>query len=389
MASRTPPLDPRISNPPEPEAAATEETVRPVVAMPRTGPPPIVFVGLMIAAAIILFMILDSRRRSQAEPAVRVRGTEAAGSAVVPPPPLYIPPAPPAAVAVVPAPAPAETVQPAPVRIPQPQYIPQPPPYVPPPQPSIIQQYEPPPPGPTPARQSGGPTIVLDTSSAAQPAGSGPGGGPGGPGGQSSLSDAFAGEQSVGRVRAGVFGNRSTTVAQSTLIPAVLETAFDSRRPGFARAIVSRDVRGFDGTQVLIPRGSRLTGEYRSDIQPGQKRALINWTRLIRPDGVTMALGSPAADTLGRGGVRGKYNSHFFERFTGAILQSALDVGVNVASRAAAGGVVVALPGSTQNLGQSLQSSRIVPTLTVPAGTSISVFVARDLDFGTRGGGRR
>ncbi|MGA9580620.1 MAG: TrbI/VirB10 family protein, partial [Allosphingosinicella sp.] len=215
----------------------------------------------------------------------------------------------------------------------------------------------------------------------------GPGGaaGPGGPGGQASLSDAFAGDQSVSRVRSGIFANRSTTVPQSTLIPAVLETAFNSRRPGFARAVVSRDVRGFDGSKVLIPRGSRLTGEYRSDIQPGQKRALINWTRLIRPDGVTMAIGSPTADTLGRGGVKGKYNSHFFERFGGAILQTALDIGANVASRQAANGVVVALPGSTQNLGQSLQSSRIVPTLTVPAGTSISVFVARDLDFSTAG----
>lgn len=37
-----------------------------------------------------------------------------------------------------------------------------------------------------------------------------------------------------------------------TLIPAVLESALDSTRAGFARAIVSRDVRGFDGTQVLI-----------------------------------------------------------------------------------------------------------------------------------------
>ncbi len=233
---------------------------------------------------------------------------------------------------------------------------------------------------------------MVDTSAAAQPAGTGPGGGgPGGPGGpgQTSLSDTFAGDQSVARVRSGIFANRSTTVAQSTLIPAVLETAFDSRRPGFARAIVSRDVRGFDGTKVLIPRGSRLTGEYRSDIQPGQKRALINWTRLIRPDGVTIAIGSPTADTLGRGGVRGNYNSHFFERFTGAILQTALDVGANLASRQVAGGVVVALPGSTQNLGQQLlQSSRIVPTLTVKAGTSISVFVARDLDFAASEGRR-
>lgn len=384
MASRTPPLDPRISNPPEPEAAGTEETVRPVVALPRSGPPAIVFVVAIIAAAIILFIILDSRRRSQVEPAVRVRGSEVAGSAVAPPPPLYIPPmAPPAAVAVVPEPGPAQTVtiQPAPVRIPPPQYYPQPAPYIPPPPSVPVQAYEPP---PSPARQGGGPTLVLDNSTASQPAGAGPGGGgPGGSGGQSSLADSFTGDQSVSRVRAGIFANRSATVAQSTLIPAVLETAFDSRRPGFARAVVSRDVRGFDGTRILIPRGSRLTGEYRSDIQPGQKRALINWTRLIRPDGVTMAIGSPTADTLGRGGVRGKYNSHFFERFTGAILQTALEIGSNVASRTAAGGVVVALPGSTQNVGQSLQPSRVVPTLTVPAGTSISVFVARDLDFGT------
>lgn len=381
MASHTPPLDPRIANPPEPpEAAAAEEGVRPVVALPRSGPPTAVLVAGMIAAAIILFLILDSRRRAPAEPAVKARASEVAGSTA--PPPLYIPPSAPAAVAVVPAPEPAPAVQPQPVRIPAPQYIPQPPPYVPPSPQPFIQTYQPPAAAAAPPRQASGPTLVLDTSTAPPAGGSGPGGGgPGGPGGQGSLSDAFAGDQSVGRVRSGIFTNRSTTVAQSTLIPAVLETAFDSRRPGFARAIVSRDVRGFDGTRVLIPRGSRLTGEYRSDIQPGQKRALINWTRLIRPDGVTIALGSPTADTLGRGGVRGKYSSHFFERFAGAILQSALDVGVNVASRAAAGGVVVALPGSTQNMGQTLQSSRIVPTLTVPAGTSIGVFVARDLDF--------
>ncbi|HYW14857.1 MAG TPA: TrbI/VirB10 family protein [Allosphingosinicella sp.] len=380
MASRTPPLDPRIANPPEPETPAAEADVRPVVALPRSGIPTAVLVAGMVAAAIILFLILDSRRRAPVEPAVRVRGSEIAGTGA-PPPPLYIPPTVQAVpVEILPAPAPIARTEPAPVRIPTPQYIPQPIPYTPPqPQQPFVQTYQPPA-GAGPPRQASGPTLVVDTSAPAQPAGGGPGGG-GGPG-QASLSDAFAGDQSVARVRSGIFANRSTTVAQSTLIPAVLETAFDSRRPGFARAVVSRDVRSFDGTKVLIPRGSRLTGEYRSDIQPGQKRALINWTRLIRPDGGTIALGSPTADTLGRGGVRGKYNSHFFERFTGAILQTALDVGAGVASRQAAGGVIVALPGSTQNMGQLLnQSSRIVPTLTVKAGTSISVFVARDLDF--------
>jgi len=182
--------------------------------------------------------------------------------------------------------------------------------------------------------------------------------------------------------RAGMFANRGTTVPQGTLIPAVLETSLDSTRPGLARAIVSRDVRGFDGSRVLIPRGSRLIGEYRSDVQPGQHRALVNWTRLIRPDGVTIAIGSPAADTLGGGGIRARVNSHFFTRFAGAILQSILDVGVNLAGRVGNNnGAVVVLPGTLQGATQIIQPAQITPTLTVRAGTSISIFVARDLDF--------
>jgi type IV secretion system protein VirB10 len=160
----------------------------------------------------------------------------------------------------------------------------------------------------------------------------------------------------------------------------VLETALDSTRPGLARAIVSRDVRGFDGSRVLIPRGSRLIGEYRSEAARGQRRALVTWLRLIRPDGMTIAIASPAADPLGRGGIRAKVNSHFFERFAGAILQSALDIGVNLASRAGNGTTIV-LPGTAQAAVQVIQPAQITPTLKVKPGTSISVFAARDLDF--------
>ena len=171
--------------------------------------------------------------------------------------------------------------------------------------------------------------------------------------------------------------------AQGTLIPAVLETALDSTRPGFARAIVSRDVRGFDGTQVLIPRGSRLIGEYRSEVAPGQHRALVIWTRLIRPDGVTIAIGSPAGDPLGRGGIRANVNSHFFERFAGAILQSGLDIGVNLASPRRRRRHRDRPAGPARRAASARSSSRqqITPTLTVRQGTSISIFVARDLDF--------
>nr|WP_240048840.1 TrbI/VirB10 family protein [Parerythrobacter lutipelagi] len=185
---------------------------------------------------------------------------------------------------------------------------------------------------------------------------------------------------STNRVRARRFENPALTIPQGTVIPAVLETALDSTRPGGVRALVQRDVRGFDGSRVLIQRGSRLYGEYEADLQAGQKRASIRWSRLIRPDGVTIALDSPASDPLGRAGVKGRVDSKFFQRFGGALLQSVLDIGVGIATSRATDGVVVALPGSTQNV-QIQDGSRVQPTLKVRHGTSVSVFVARDLDF--------
>lgn len=183
------------------------------------------------------------------------------------------------------------------------------------------------------------------------------------------------------RVGATRLANPSTTVPQGAVIQAVLETALDSNRPGFARAIVSRDVRGFDGSRILIPRGSRLVGEYKADLSEGQNRAFVQWQTLTRPDGVQIAVDSPAADPLGRAGVKGNVNNHFFERFAGAILQSTLDIGVGLATRKVGDGtVIVGLPGSTQSI-SAITPQNVRPTLKVPHGSSVSVFVARDLDF--------
>src|SRR5690606_17512115 len=139
------------------------------------------------------------------------------------------------------------------------------------------------------------------------------------------------------------------------------------------------DVRSYDGSRVLIPRGSRLYGEYTSDVLAGQNRALVRWQRLTRPDAVIIDLDSPPADPLGGAGVRGKVDTHFFERFGGAILQSILDIGVGVATRSVSDDtVIVGLPGSTQQVtGQQQLLNQVQPTLRVRQGTSVSVFVAR------------
>ncbi len=177
--------------------------------------------------------------------------------------------------------------------------------------------------------------------------------------------------------------DRSRIVPQGTLIYAVLETALDSTQSGQVRAILSNDVYNSSGTRILIPKGSRVFGEYKGDIASGQSRALIIWGRLIRPDGVTISLDSPASDPLGRAGIKGKVDTHFGERLLGALLQSTIDFGVLAASRAVTSdsGVVVALPQAAQQAGSKLIQEPPKPTLRVRHGTRIAVFVSRDLDF--------
>ena len=183
------------------------------------------------------------------------------------------------------------------------------------------------------------------------------------------------------RAHASRFKNPSTSVPQGTVIQAVLETALNSNHPGFARAVVSHDVSSFDGSRVLIPKGSKIFGEYKADINLGQDRALIRWHRLTRPDGVIIDVDSPTADPLGRAGVEGDVDTHFFARFGGSILQSVLDVGVQLAARKATGDtIIVGAPGSSQSVSVQ-QPQQIRPTIKVKQGTSVSVFVMRDLDF--------
>ena len=170
-----------------------------------------------------------------------------------------------------------------------------------------------------------------------------------------------------------------TTVTQGTLIPAVLETAIDTDVPGFVRAVVSADVRSFDGTRVLVPRSSRLIGQYRSGMQAGQKRAYVIWTRLIRPDGVSVAIASPAIGFAGETGLAGKVDSHFFERFGSAMLLSVIGGLSAIGSSGAS--VVVAGGGQSAAAAAVGQTGQIGPTIRVRPGEPVRVFTARDLDF--------
>jgi type IV secretion system protein VirB10 len=187
-----------------------------------------------------------------------------------------------------------------------------------------------------------------------------------------------------GTARATPMANPSTTVTQGTLIPAILETAINTDVPGFVRAVVSQDVKSFDGKRVLVPRSSRLVGQYQSGVQQGQRRAYVIWTRLIRPDGVSVNLASPATGYDGTTGLEGDVNSHFFQRFGSGLLLSVVG-GLGAIGTGGVGGVIIA--GGAQSAANSAvqQQGQISPTIRVRMGEPIRVFTARDLDFSTVG----
>jgi type IV secretion system protein VirB10 len=274
------------------------------------------------------------------------------------------------------------------------------PPVAPTPPPSSAPPPQPPPMPPTPSGRA--PVLVVDLAepaSASPPAAAAPmsktaTATPGGPNGNTA-SGLTAEEQFADRVESGpqpdsaratVLRNKGSVVAQGAMIPAVLETALDSDLPGFARAVVSRDVRSFDGLAVLIPRGSRVIGEYRPATALGQSRAFVIWTRVLRPDGVSIQIGSPATDPLGRAGLSGTVDTHFFQRFGGAILLSVVNAGATALAGSPSTEVVIGSSQQATGLAATASAfapANIAPTIKVPQGAPIRIFVARDLDFTT------
>ncbi|MGO8220375.1 type IV secretion system protein VirB10 [Rhizobium ruizarguesonis] len=185
--------------------------------------------------------------------------------------------------------------------------------------------------------------------------------------------------------RAGTLGNRDFIVAMGTSIPCVLETALSSDQPGFTSCVINRDVLSDNGRVVLMEKGTQVVGEYRGGLRRGQKRLFVLWNRAKTPKGVIITLASPATDALGRAGVDGYVDTHWWERFGSAILLSIVGDATSYANSQLQDSDVEA--DNTTSAGKQAatvaveQSINIPPTLLKHQGELVSIFVARDLDF--------
>jgi type IV secretion system protein VirB10 len=195
---------------------------------------------------------------------------------------------------------------------------------------------------------------------------------------------------------ASVIQNPDMVITEGTMIPCVLQTAIDSTLPGLVTCVVPIDIRGTTGNVVLIDRGTKIVGQIQSGLLQGQNRVFVDWTRAETPAHVIVTLDSPGSDELGRGGLPGAVNNHFWDRFGGALMltlvQGALDAatieaagkgGTNSTTQQAGLGFVYAAQSNGQEVANTaLQNSiNIPPTLTKNQGDTVSLIVAHDLDF--------
>jgi len=168
-----------------------------------------------------------------------------------------------------------------------------------------------------------------------------------------------------------------------------LETAIDSQLPGLVTCVLAYDLFGADGKVPLLKRGTAINGETRQGVQQGQSRLFVIWTEARTENGVIAQLDSPATDALGRSGIAGEVDNHFWDRFGAAILISVINgviqAGTNYASGAGNSG------GTTLNYNTQQPNSimtevlkntvNIPPTIKIPQGERVQIMFARDVDF--------
>lgn len=179
-------------------------------------------------------------------------------------------------------------------------------------------------------------------------------------------------------------------IHQGAVIPAVLITEINSDLPGQISALVTMDVYdSVKGRSLLIPKGSKLVGQYNSTVSIGQERVMAAFQRLIMPNGASINLaGMPGGDKMGSAGMPGDVNNHFWKMFSSSFLIAGISwvfdknspntVVVNGDSKESASSMAGEI---LQDISQTiLERNRVIPpTITVSKGEKINILVNKDL----------
>ncbi|MDO4640702.1 MAG: TrbI/VirB10 family protein [Neisseria sp.] len=190
--------------------------------------------------------------------------------------------------------------------------------------------------------------------------------------------------------------NRDKLLVQGTYLRCVLETKIISDVSGFTSCIITEPVYSANGQYSLIPKGSKVMGQYGST-NPVSPRLAVMWDRIITPDGLDITLRSPGVDNLGAAGHVGDLRTHWQSRLASALLISMIsDVFKYAAAEYGPNGQTVTNNDTTvtnpyesetantlkQMAINQLERNNSRPnTVTINQGTLINIYTAQDIDF--------
>lgn len=132
--------------------------------------------------------------------------------------------------------------------------------------------------------------------------------------------------------------DNSRIVAADRVIAGTLENGINTQLDGTTGASlviqVSRDVYGYHGRNVLIPKGSRLLCEYQSPEKIGESRAAVRCGRILLGESRAEIFNIKAnvTDAQGYLGVTGEVDTRFTERFGTAIVLAGISAAVRAAT---------------------------------------------------------
>ena len=181
---------------------------------------------------------------------------------------------------------------------------------------------------------------------------------------------------------------------QGTVISAVLSTGINSELPGQISAMVTRDIRdSIRGKYLLIPRGSKLLGQYGSTAAFGSQRLFLGFNRIIFPNGHSINIGSmPGQSSDGFAGFDADVDNHYFRIISNCLLLSSITTAANSVQhnyRNAAG--IESLYTSqarelssdvSDALGRIIEKNiNLAPTLKVQPGYKFTISLTKDIFF--------
>jgi type IV secretion system protein TrbI len=177
------------------------------------------------------------------------------------------------------------------------------------------------------------------------------------------------------------------------VIAAALITGIRSDLPGQVTAQVTEHVYDSPaGRTLLVPQGTRIIGQYDSNVQFGQNRVLLVWNRLIFPNGRSIVLErQPGADAEGYAGLQDGVDYHWWDIAKAAGLSTLLSIGAELGA-SNDDRLISAIRNGAQDTindaGQQIvrRQLNVAPTLTVRPGFPVRIIVTRDLVLEPYGG---